>query len=175
MPNKLTITFLAGALALAGPPAFAGDLPDSGSKNFDPPGDTPSYFSNETAPVSARTADTTERDWSAVDALAPDRPAARAAPSAHQGGGKHGRSGRYGAGQSTRFAKASAGAGTSTASVHYASAQSKTASKKPGWAASAKSTPKDATPSAAKTTSGKHWRTGARHARAAIPALPFTV
>jgi hypothetical protein len=120
MPNTLTITFLAGALALAGLPAFAFDLPDSGSKNFDPPGDTPSYFSNETAPISARTADTTERDWSAVDALAPDRSAARAAPSAHQGGWKHGRSGKYasgkssGKGQSTRFSKASAGSAPKT-------------------------------------------------------------
>jgi hypothetical protein len=126
MPNTLTVTFLAGALAFAGLPAFALDLPDSGSKNFDPPGDAPSYFSNETAPVSARTADTTARDWSAVDALAPDRPAAHASPSAHQGSARHGkyattqRSGKYasgkssGRGQSTRVSKASAGSAAKT-------------------------------------------------------------
>jgi hypothetical protein len=156
MPNKLTITFLVGALALARVPAFALDLPDAGSKNFNPSGDTPSYFSNETAPVSARTADTTERDWSAVDALAPDRPAADPASSAHQRG-RHGkyastqRSGRHGAGkssgkgQSTPFTKVSAGKGTS---------------KKPV---------------SAKTTAGKHGKTGARHARADIPTLLVTV
>jgi len=84
MLNKLKITFLAGALALVGLPAFAFDLPDSGSKNFSPSGDTPSYFNNETAPLSARTADTTERDWSAVDALAPERQAVEPAPAAQQ-------------------------------------------------------------------------------------------
>src|SRR5580692_6972898 len=67
---KLTITFLAGALAYACLPALAVELPDYGSKNFSPSGDTPSYFANEAAPVSARTADTTQGDWSAVDEMA---------------------------------------------------------------------------------------------------------
>jgi hypothetical protein len=91
MPNRLTITFLAGALALVGFPACALDLPDSGSKNFSPPVDTPSYFSNETAPVSARTADTAENDWSAVDALVPDRPARHPTHPDRRIAGRHGR------------------------------------------------------------------------------------
>jgi hypothetical protein len=103
---KLTITFLAGALAFACLPAIAVELPDYGSKNFSPSGDTPSYFANEAAPVSTRTADTTQGDWSAVDEMAPARSnfeGTRSAQGRHRGG--HGRyavaqtSGRHGAGR----------------------------------------------------------------------------
>ena len=102
---KLTITFLAGALAFACLPALAVELPDYGSKNFSPSGDTPSYFANESTPVSARTADTTQSDWSVVDEMAPARPAFGGSRSAHGHGGRHGRyavaqtSGRHGAGR----------------------------------------------------------------------------
>ena len=100
---KLTITFLSGALAFACVPALAVELPDYGSKNFSPSDDTPSYFANESTPVSARTADTTQSDWSAVDELAPSRQAFEGARSAHGHRGRHGRyavaqpSGRHGA------------------------------------------------------------------------------
>jgi hypothetical protein len=102
---KLTITFLAGALSFACLPALAVELPDYGSKNFSPSGDTPSYFANEAAPVSARTADTTQGDWSAVDEMAPARPAFEGARSARGHRGRHGRyavaqtSSRHGAGR----------------------------------------------------------------------------
>ncbi len=102
---KLTITFLTGALAFACLPAFAVELPDYGSKNFNPSGDTPSYFANEAAPVSARTADTSQSDWSAVDEMAPARPTFEGARSAYTHSRGHGRyavaqrSGRYGAGR----------------------------------------------------------------------------
>jgi hypothetical protein len=102
---KLTITFLAGALAFACLPALAVELPDYGSKNFSPSGDTPSYFANEAAPVSARIADTTQSDWSAVDEMAPARPAFEGTRSAHTHSRGHGRyaaaqtSGRHGAGR----------------------------------------------------------------------------
>jgi len=135
MPNRLTITLLAGMLALVGLPAFALDLPDSGTRNFSPPIDTPSYFNNETAPVSARTADTTERDWSAVDALAADRPAAQPSASAHRGRTRHG---KYGSAQ--RYGKRASG---------------KNASGKPVWAANGKSAGRGGAPNAAKTTA---WR-----------------
>jgi hypothetical protein len=102
---KLTITFLAGALTFACLPALAVELPDYGSKNFSPSGDTPSYFANEAAPVSARTADTTQGDWSAVDEMAPARPAFEGTRWAHGHRGRHGRyavaqtSGRHGSGR----------------------------------------------------------------------------
>src|SRR5438552_116399 len=90
MLNKGTIAFLAAALVLAGFPASAFDLPDYGSKNFSPASDTPTYFANETAPVSARIADTTDNDWSEVEAAAPVASAAAAAwPRASSG--RHGR------------------------------------------------------------------------------------
>src|SRR5690349_25144934 len=102
---KLTITFLAGALSFACVPALAVELPDYGSKNFSPSGDTPSYFANETTPVSARTADTTQSDWSAVDEMTPARPVFEGTRSAYTHGGRHGRygviqrSGRHSAGR----------------------------------------------------------------------------
>src|SRR5260370_26692554 len=102
---KLTITFLAGALAFACLPALAVELPDYGSKNFSPSEDTPSYFANESAPVSARTADATQSDWTAVDEMAPARPIFEGTRSAYTHGRGHGRyavaqrSGRHGAGR----------------------------------------------------------------------------
>jgi hypothetical protein len=103
---KLTITFLTGALAFACLPALAVELPDYGSKNFNPSGDTPSYFANEASPVSARTADTSQSDWSAVDEMAPARPTFEGTRSAYTHSRGHGRyavaqrSGRYGGGGS---------------------------------------------------------------------------
>jgi hypothetical protein len=144
MANRLTTALIAGALALAGLPALALDLPDSGSKNFDPPGDAPSYFSNETAPVSARTADTTEKDWSAVDALAPDRPVRYATHSGHGIAGRHGRYGVLHA--SARHA------GGATGSTAHAPGFTKAA-----WTGHAR----NAQPIAAKATGAKHSRSSA--------------
>jgi hypothetical protein len=56
MQNKLTIALAAAAFALASSLAFAADMPADGTKNFTAPGDAPSYFTNETAPASARVA-----------------------------------------------------------------------------------------------------------------------
>lgn len=159
---KLMTAFLAGALALAGFPALAVDLPDTGSKNFNPSDFTPAYFANETAPVSARTADTTERDWSAVDAAAPARPAPERAGAAHRHRGGHGkyaavqRSGRYAGGKS-------AGATPRAAVVHTAR-QTRNMSRAPVRIANARSAPAGAV----KPTSGKHGKPGARHAGAAV-------
>ena len=90
---KLKIAVLAGALAFAGSPAIAVDLPDYGSRNFNPADDTPAYFANESVPVAARTADTTERDWSEVDAIAPERSSFGHARSGHRIGGRQARYG----------------------------------------------------------------------------------
>ncbi|MBV9200712.1 MAG: hypothetical protein JOY83_13475 [Alphaproteobacteria bacterium] len=141
---KLTITVLAGVAAFAYVPAFAVDLPDYGSKNFSPSGDTPSYFANESAPVSARTADTTERDWSVVDEMAPAR-RYESARSVHSRGGRHG---RYTiAGRSAR-----PGASRSGGNSHWAHTVS--------WGGR----------SAAKTTSGRH-KPSARHASAGAHSI----
>ncbi|HEY1432986.1 MAG TPA: hypothetical protein VGF39_15375 [Stellaceae bacterium] len=142
---KLTIILFAGALAVATVPAQAVDLPDYGSKNFNPSGDTPSYFANEAAPVSARTADTTQGDWSAVDEMAPARPTFEGSRSAHTRSGRHGRyafapgSGRHGASRSGGTAHSAHVAGTGNAAK----------------------------------TSAKHNKSGARHAN--VDGVHYTV
>jgi hypothetical protein len=124
---KLTITFLAGALTFACLPALAVELPDYGSKNFSPSGDTPSYFANEAAPVSARIADTTQSDWSAVDEMAPARPVFEGTRSAHTHSRGHGRyaaaqrSGRHGAGRYGGKAVRTTGAKHGKPSARHAS------------------------------------------------------
>ncbi len=144
---KLTITFLAGALTFACLPALAVELPDYGSKNFSPSDDTPSYFANETAPVSARTADTTARDWSAVDEMAPARPTFEGTRSAHT----RGRHGRYAVGQ--RFGRHEAGRSAGRGySTHAA-----------GWGGGKRYG----------TTSAKHSKSSARHA--SFGAAHYTV
>jgi hypothetical protein len=136
---KLTITFFAGALSFACLPALAVELPDYGSKNFSPSDDTPSYFANEAAPISSRTADTTPRDWSAIDEMAPARPAFEGTRSAYTHGRGHGRyaigqrSGRHAAGRS-HLARVAGGAGGK----------------------------------AVRTMSAKHGKAGARHASSGV-------
>jgi hypothetical protein len=142
---KLTITVFAGALALASVPALAVDLPDSGSKNFSPSGDTPAYFANESVPVAARTADASERDWSDVDAIAPAHSSFGSVRSGHRYGGRH-----------HRYAYAHAAArhavgrpGGATHSARFVRAV---------WASHA---------GAGRSPSARHGRPGARHAAAA--------
>ena len=156
---KLTVIFLAGALAVTAVPAAAVDLPDYGSKNFSPSGDTPSYFANEAAPVSARTADTTERDWSAVDEMAPARPTFEGTRSAHAHGGRHG---RYAVAQTSSRHGASRYAGTVGRTAHNSAAQTRSVGRRPVLAASTRTS----AASAARTTTAKHGKLGARHASA---------
>jgi hypothetical protein len=151
MPNKLTITFIAGALALASFSAFAFDIPDSGSKNFSPSGDTPTYLTNENVPVSARTADTTPRDWSAVEAAAPAPSVVGSIPPAHTDTGRHG---RYGSAQ---------GSPKHTLGKSRAEGHSTRFGKQIIGNGMAKSGPASAT----KTKTAKHGKVSARHAVAA--------
>jgi hypothetical protein len=176
MMNRLTTAFLAGALAFAGFTASAVELPDYGSKNFSPPSDTPAHFANETAPVSERTADTTANDWSAVDAIAPQRSASAASVSSRTRGGRHGsyasvqRHGKYSVGKprSTGYATQSV---RSDRGRSAAAAPARATGRKPVWVAGA---PKRAPATASKTTTAKHGKAGARQARAALsfPGAP---
>jgi hypothetical protein len=56
MPVKLTKIWFAAMLALASLPALAAEMPGSGTKNFMPGGDAPSYFTNENGAVSGMAA-----------------------------------------------------------------------------------------------------------------------
>src|SRR5205823_78704 len=64
---------VAGAFALASYPVFAADMPVDGTKNFTAPGDAPSYFANETVPVSARVAN--QATFTEDEVTAPEEPA----------------------------------------------------------------------------------------------------
>ncbi len=51
MPGTLTRFVFAAAIACTALPALGAGMPDYGTKNFSPGGDTPSYFSNENRAV----------------------------------------------------------------------------------------------------------------------------
>jgi hypothetical protein len=153
---KLTDILFAGALVVWAMPVLAVDLPDYGSKNFSPSGDTPSYFANEAAPVSARTADTTERDWSAVDEMAPARPAFEGTRSAHA---HRGRYGRYAVAQTSSRHGSGRYGGKAAGPAHNSAALTGNIGKRPALATGGRAS----AASAARTTA-KHGRPSARHA-----------
>jgi hypothetical protein len=179
MLYRLMIAGLSGALALAGVPALALDLPDSGSKNFSPGNDTPTHFANESVPVSARTADTTATDFSAEEAAAPVPPVVRPAASAHPNTARHGKfasahkSAKHTSGKSKGNSHPARGTTAHRrASTHHSPAQAGTAGK--GSASVEKSVrvagdgSKGVIPSAAQTETAKHGKSGARHAGVAV-------
>jgi hypothetical protein len=63
MPVKLTKIWFAAMVGLASLPVLAADMPGSGTKNFIPGGDAPSYFTNENGAVTG---------VAAVDETTPD-------------------------------------------------------------------------------------------------------
>jgi hypothetical protein len=142
--HKLRIAVLAAALVFAGVPAVAVDLPDYGSKNFSPADDTPAYLANEGVPVTARTADTTERDWSDVDALVPERSSVGSARWGHRFGGRR-----------ARYA-------FNHGSHRHAAEAHSTNFSKALWVGHARGTP-----ASARTMSARHGRPNAHHASAA--------
>jgi hypothetical protein len=159
MPNQLMTAVLAGVLALLGMPAFALDLPDSGSKNFSPGTGTPTHFANETVPVSARTADTTASDFSAEEAAAPMPSVVRPAASAHSSNARHG---KYASAQRTGKNPSGKMRGNNH-STRVANASGKSAR-----VAGARGGPTSVTPSTPKTATARHGKAGARHASVAV-------
>jgi hypothetical protein len=178
MLHKLSIAALAGALGFASFSALALDLPDSGSKNFSPAGDTPTYFANERLPIAARTADTNANDWSAEEAAAPIMSTARPATSAHSSSRRHSkyvsaqRSGTHVSGKSRgnshspNAAKMYSGKAIRTASAHHGLASARSAGK---TATSFEKTTRVASSRGAKSTTAKHSKAGARHAETTTP------
>ena len=181
MLKNLSTIFLEGALAFVSFTAFAIDTPDYSSKNFSPAGDTPTYFTNESIPVSTRTEDTTAGDSTAQEAAAPMPCVAAAIPSAHRKADRHAgyasvqRSSMHTpgesrhTGQATRSAKAKRGAARKTASLRNSVTQARSVSKKTVWSANAKGTMKSGTASSAKITTAKHGKDG--KAITGIPVL----
>ena len=154
MQIKLTIAAIAALFVLVSFPVLAVEMPADGTKNFSPPGSTPSYFANETVPESSRVANPatfTREDVAAVpegtEVDPVDLPRAQT--------GRHGRhasayrSGKHG------FA-GGMGAYRNAALHHTASAT--------------KSHGSSATAGAGRTNATKHAKTNIRQHAAAVPA-----
>jgi hypothetical protein len=163
MQNKLTIALVAATFALASYPAFAADMPVDGTKNFTAPGDAPSYFTNETAPASARVANQATFTEDEVPAPEVGQPAT-------DRGGKHAsarRSTKHASGKS----KGSGG------SAHYGRAPSSRSirgevahTSETRSASAAKGSGKSGTPAAAgKVNTTKHAKSGIRQQAAVVP------
>ena len=171
MQNKLTIALVAATFALASSLAFAADMPVDGTKNFTAPGDAPSYFTNETAPASARVANQatfTEVDEATapeVEQPATDRGSKRASArkSTKYASGKS-----KGHGGSTHYTKTPSSKSTRSEVTHPSGTRSASVAKGSG---------KSGTPAAAgKVNTTKHAKSGIRQ-QAAVPrttaAAPF--
>ena len=74
MQTRLKIALAAVGFALAASPTFAVEMPTDGSKNFSPPTDAPSYFTNETVPETARVdrAASIDEEDAGIGATTPD-------------------------------------------------------------------------------------------------------
>ena len=166
MQNKLTIALAAAVFALASYPAFAADIPVDGTKNFTAPGDAPSYFTNETAPASARVANQATFTEDEVPAPEVGQPAT-------DRGGKHASARRStkhasgkskGSGGSAHYTKAPSSKSTRGEVVHTSGTRSASAAKGSG---------KSGTPAAAgKVNTTKHAKSSIRQQAAAVPRTP---
>lgn len=158
MQIKLTIVFVIAAFALASFPAVAADMPADGTKNFSAPSDTPSYFTNEAVPESARVdhpVPFTSEDVAAAPEVGPAYPS-ESEPGRH---GKHAYAHKYSKHASGR----SKGHGNS---AHYGKATSSRATRAAG---------KSGTQAGgSKMNTTKHARTGWRQHATAAPAAGAT-
>jgi hypothetical protein len=91
MPVTLTRFVFAAAMACAAFPVWGAGLPDYGTKNFDPGGATPSYFTNENSSVLGSAENENTDDGADV----PTRSVEREAESERPAGTTGHRHGRY--------------------------------------------------------------------------------
>ncbi len=90
MPATLTKFVLAAAIACTALPVWGAGMPDYGTKNFDPGGATPSYFTNENSAVLG-TAENENTDDGADLPTRSAEPAAESRRSARATGHHHGK------------------------------------------------------------------------------------
>jgi len=179
MQIRLKIALAAACFALGTIPAFAGEMPTDGSKNFSTPNDAPSYFTNETVPESARVDHATPFTSEDVAAVPEDGPAVSGATET----GRHGRhasaysSTKHSLGRSrghspsTRYGKATASKTTRTAALHSTATHTNAGNRSANTANGAGRGGTHAGVSKPSTT--RHARTGTgQHATAAPPAEP---
>jgi hypothetical protein len=178
MLKNLSTIFLEGVLVVT---AFAIDIPDYSSNNLNPMGDTPTYFTNGSNPVSTRTAGTTAGAAMGQEAAGLMPCAAAAGPSAHrkahrpagyasvQRSSMHTPGKAEHTGHATRFAKANSGKATRTASLRNSATQARSVRRKTVWAADARNIMNESgTVGSVKITTAKHGKASARPARYAV-------
>ena len=179
MQTRLKIAVAAAGFSLATVPAFAAEMPADGSKNFSPPTDAPSYFTNETVPEPARVDRTasfdkddagigpTTSDVGPAVSVGTDTGRQDRHASAHRST-RHAPGNSGGHGTSTHHAKAgtskSAKAGASHATAGHPNTGSKSASAARGAGRGG-----DAQAGASKSGTTRHARTNTRQHAAAMP------
>ena len=169
MQTRLKIALAAIGFALATIPAFAVEMPTDGSKNFSTPNDAPSYFTNETAPESARVDRAATFSSEDVAAAPEDGPAVSAGTETghHAGYASSHRSTRQsrgrsrGHGASMQYVKATSSRGTTsvghnTATHTYAGSGSASAAKAAGKSVMPAAASRSNTTRHAKTSAGQH-------------------
>ena len=186
MQARLKIAVAAAGFALATIPAFAVEMPTDGSKNFSPPTDAPSYFTNETVPESVRVdrAASFDKEDAGIGATTPDvGPAVSVGTDATQydrhasthRSGRHSAGKSKGHGASTHYARASGSNATRAGALHVTASHNNAASRS---ASAAKSAGRGSGTQAGASKPGttKHARTNTRQHAAAMPpeALPLS-
>jgi hypothetical protein len=164
MQIKLKIALAAASFALATIPAFAGEMPTDGTKNFSTPNDAPSYFANETVPESARVANPASFTSEDVAAAPEDEPAVsggRETERHARHASAHG-SAKHSLGRSRGYAHS-----TRTAALHSTTTHTNAGSR----SAAASGAGRGGTQAgASKPSTTRHARTGAgQHATAVEP------
>ena len=176
MQIKLKIALAAACFALGTIPAFAGEMPTDGSKNFSTPSDAPSYFINETIPESARVDHATPFTSEDVAAAPEDGPAVSGGTETgqHQRHASTQRSTKHSLGRSrghagsTHYTNATSSKGTRTPALHSTTTHTNAGSRSASTANGAGRGGMQA--GASKPSATKHARSGT--GQPAMPAPP---
>jgi hypothetical protein len=167
MPRKLATIWFATVLAFIGSPAHAAGMPDTGTKNFIPGGDAPSYLVNENLAVTPGSAGQSPLGTAFNQTAGPAGSAAAPEPAVRIANRRHG---RLAAGHTSRH-HAAANAGTRHRAQRVAGTrtlrQGRSASLRRGSRPSR--TARQAS-SATRTVTARHAKASPRHAAAKTAA-----
>lgn len=166
MPGKLTKIWLAALLVCGGLSTAAAEMPASGTKNFVPGGEAPSYFTNEPGAVSSVAADETAAD-DGVDQISRSRHFETGLrPSADK---IHGMRGKFAASHSAIRHMAAANSRareSSTRAVRLSNSKAASIDRPSRPTRSAGRTAESRDPKTAKAGAGKSGRESVRHVAA---------
>jgi hypothetical protein len=178
MQIRLKIALAAAGFALATIPAFAGEMPTDGSKNFSTPSAAPSYFTNEAVPETARVNraavfDSSDQGVAATQSAVVPESSAAAEPERNSQPASAHRSGRHASSKSkhhggaTQHAKTVSSKSTRTAAARGSGKHAASANRS---ASAAKTGGKGGSSSGASKTGTKHAKSGARQHVWAMPS-----